>query len=169
MWRASGDALGTPWAKCCFVLGLLVGGDARPGIQGLGRGLQVGLSRAEGQAGCSEGLLLFKRIVGLELQASHLKAPQSHPLHSSIFHPPAVPHEGPELLLVGRGKAGFFGSAGTRVIYEESSLGAGVLSDSVGDPLGLGVGFCTVFHSLGLCCHPAPPSSQATDGTWAGA
>lgn len=54
-------------------------------------GLQVGLSRDGGQTGCSEGVLLFKGVVELGLQASHLKAPRGHPLHTSIFHPPAVP------------------------------------------------------------------------------
>lgn len=49
-------------------------------------------------------------------------------------------HGGPGLLLGGRGAGFFFGSACTRVIHGGSFLGAGVLSDSLGVPLGLGTG-----------------------------
>lgn len=47
---------------------------------------------------------------------------------------------GPGLLLGGRGAGFFFGSACTSVIHGGSFLGGGVLSDSLGVPLGLGTG-----------------------------
>lgn len=47
---------------------------------------------------------------------------------------------GPGLLLGGRGAGFFLGSACTSVIHGGSFLGAGVLSDSLGVPLGLGTG-----------------------------
>lgn len=47
---------------------------------------------------------------------------------------------GPGLLLGGGGAGFFFGSACTRVIHGGSFLGAGVLSDSLGVPLGFGTG-----------------------------
>lgn len=53
---------------------------------------------------------------------------------------PSWPGGGPGLLLGGRGAGFFFGSACTSVIHGGSFLGAGVLSDSLGVPLGLGMG-----------------------------
>lgn len=66
---------------------------------------------------------------------------------------PSWPGGGPGLLLGGRGAGFFFGSACTRVIHGGSFLGAGVLSDSLGVPLGLGMGGSCSFPFT----RPLPP------------
>lgn len=64
---------------------------------------------------------------------------------------------GPGLLLGGRGAGFFFGSACTSVIHGGSFLGAGVLSDSLGVPLGLGTGgSCSLPFT-----RPLPPPCSA--------